>query len=147
MLEPVLRRPEVSLSSQRWRSGAIGGATGISIGCTSALPIRLPPCAGAGGGCTTGAAAGAGAGAGFFLKKLNIAALFRITGFYETPLALLSLYFFLTAAAFVRTPGGGANAAQSRTVQARQWPHADRAARSPGPHRRAHAVGARGRHG
>src|SRR5690349_9028644 len=99
MLEPVLRKPELSLSSQRWRSGATGAATGISIGCTKALPIRLPPCMGAGAAgaglatgltCACGAAgvaAGAGAGvtAGFFLKKLNIAALFRITRFYETP--------------------------------------------------------------
>src|SRR5687767_12300460 len=111
MLEPVLRRPEVSLSSHRWRSGATGAGTGISMGCTRALPIRLPPCAGACGGCAGGAAtdAGAGVGAGFFLKKLNIAALFRITRFYETPHATYLLEFLPLTAAFLRAPGAGAN--------------------------------------
>jgi hypothetical protein len=68
----------------------------MSMGVTSALPISEPPLAGfvlpgsggKGGVCAVagaGLAAGvAGAGGDFFLKKLNMCRLLRITAFYET---------------------------------------------------------------
>src|SRR4051794_35681753 len=110
MFAPVLRRPALRRSIQLWRSGATGGATGISIGATSALPISPPPRAGAGAGATTGAGggakigagaavgsgagaatgaavatgagAGAGVAAGFFRKKLNIRKFLESHRFY-----------------------------------------------------------------
>ena len=42
MLLAVLPRPALSLSSHFWRSGGVAGASGISIGATSALPISEP---------------------------------------------------------------------------------------------------------
>src|SRR5438132_1424746 len=105
MLEPVFFRPSVRRAIQLCRSGGTAVGTGISIGATSALPIRPPPAAGVAGageatggeatggatgaasGAATGAdgagaaAAGAGAGVagGFFRKKLNIREVSRIT--------------------------------------------------------------------
>src|SRR3954469_4337649 len=69
MLAPVLRRPVLRRSIQLCRSGGTSAGTGISIGATSALPIRPPPLAGAalagaGGGAGAGARDGAGAGGG-----------------------------------------------------------------------------------
>src|SRR4051812_15521447 len=104
MPAPVLRRPALSLSTQRWRSGAAGASTGISIGWTRALPIKPPPWAGA---CPAGVWAGAGPGvgagvaAGFFLKKLNIEGVLRITRFYETHPAFRSCGPFPSFAALV----------------------------------------------
>src|SRR6185369_2221434 len=137
MLDPVLRSPALSFSSQRWRSGAIGAGTGISIACTRALPIRLPPCGAGGAG--TGAAGG---GVGFFLKKLNIAALFRITRFYETPQAQHLLEYFASVASLVCADWPCAVRATGRAIQTRQRPDGDRETGSPRSDGGTHAVGA-----
>ena len=68
MLEAVLPRLALSLSTHFCRAGGVAGATGISMGVTSALPMSEPllPLTGIGGGAVIGAAGG------FFLKKLNM---------------------------------------------------------------------------
>ena len=92
MLLAVLPKPALSLSSHFCRSGGVALGAGMSIAAASTLPIIEPAGKASDGDAVAASETGTVAEGGvFFLKKLNIGVVLRITPFYETPTPLVSV--------------------------------------------------------